>query len=374
MRAPKVVVVAVFGLVAGGLLLGTGYHNFRETRQLQREAASIDAKVVDARTQYRGKGRSRRYLTVEFHTQSGQLVTKETEVDFETHQSAVGQGRVLVHYLPGDPSILRAGSAVEPEYRNILLGALLLACGGISLYFIKSPGSREEPAANASQLPAASTGLSHQYARVNGAAFKGVDQKFYESIQGEFEALGFVHLEDIEVIPTKPAKGFARTFVRLLLSADGTRVANIFHVKPGLALRLIGAKESRVYGIDTQMTDDSFVCTDNAETCPAGNPPDINAAHLPTDSTVAMVADAHANRVEAHSVFRMNATPVRIRNAEDARRAMHLQNRIKADFLKTAALKRAGLEDQANGNERSAANELRLDLGQNREQARREAA
>lgn len=166
---------------------------------------------------------------------------------------------------------------------------------------------------------------------VNGKTFTGVDRNFYDAAQREFESHGFVFLEDMEVIARQPAKGLTRTFVRLMLSPDRTRVANIFHVKPGLLLKTLGTREARVIGVDTQMSDNSFVCTDTAETCNALNsPPDINSAHLPASSSVEAVLTAHAHRVETHAVFRAAAVPVKMHGSEDVRRSLELQNRIKA--------------------------------------------
>lgn len=375
MRTIKVVFFALVGFIAGGLVFKGGWREFRETRQLKKEAVTVQAKVVEERTRYRSKGRSRYYLTVEFNTPAGGLVRKETEVNYDTHSQGAADGQVPVHYLPTDPAILRAGPSVSTEFGNMLLGGFILVCGGVSLLYIRQPANRKELAEDTAKSLEALCDAEQQYVAVDGRTFKGVDQNFYDNAQREFESRGFVFLEDIEVIPKKPVKGFAQTFVRLLLSPDRTQVANIFHVKPGFLFRVIGAKEARVCGVDTQMSDNSFVCTDNAESCNAlNNAPEINGAHLPAASTVAMILDAHAGRQEAHCVFRAGAAPVRMHSSEDVRRSMELQNRIKAVFRQQNGLSKEELERLAGEKNNEVVNNLHSDLERHREQSRRDAA
>lgn len=375
MRIVKVVFFALAGLVAGGFLFKSGYREFSETRQLQQEAATIEAKVVDERTRYRGKGRTRYYLTVEFQTPTRAPVVQETEVDYDTHSQGAATGHVLVHYLPTSPNVLRAGPKVTTEFGNMLLGAFIVGCGGVSLLFIRQPSNRKELAEDTVKNLESLCDTDQRYVTVDGKTFTGVDQNFYDTAQREFESHGFVFLEDMEVIASKPVKGLTRTFVRLMLSPDRTRVANIFHVKPGLLFKTLGAKDARVIGVDTQMSDNSFVCTDSAETCNALNsPPDINSSHLPASSTVEMVLTAHAHRVETHAVFRAGAAPVKMHNSEDVRRSMELQNQIKAAFRQQVGLSKEELERLAGTKNNPVLNDLHADLERHRDQSRREAA
>jgi hypothetical protein len=375
MRTIKVVFFALVGLVAGGFLFSSGYREFSETRQLQRDGATIEAKVVDERTRYRGKGRTRYFLTVEFQTPTRAEVVQETEVDYDTHSQGAATGHVLVHYLPTSPSVLRAGQTVSTEFGNLLLGAFIVGCGGVSLLFIRQPSTRKELAEDTAKHLESLCDTEQRYVTVDGKSFSGVDQAFYDSAQREFESHGFVFLEDMEVVASKPVKGLTRTFVRLMLSPDRTRVANIFHVKPGVLLRTLGAKEGRVIGVDTQMSDNSFVCTDTAESCNALNsPPDINSSHLPAASNVETVLTAHAHRVETHAVFRAGAAPVKMYHSDDVRRSMELQNRIKADYRRQVGLSKEELERLAGTKNNPAVNDLHADLERQRDQSRREAA
>lgn len=375
MRIAKVLFFALVGLVAGGFLFTSGYREFSETRQLQRNGATIEAKVLDERTRYRGKGRTRYFLTVEFQTPERAQVTQEAEVDYDTHAQGAAQGHVLVHYLPADPTILRAGQTVATEFGNMLLGVFIVGCGGVSLLFIRQPSNRKELAEDTAKHLESLCDAEQRYVTVDGKSFTGVDQTFYDTAQREFESHGFVFLEDMEVIASKPTKGLTRTFVRLLLSPDRTRVANIFHVKPGVLLKTLGAKDARVIGVDTQMSDNSFVCTDTAESCNALNsPPDINSSHLPAASNVETVLTAHAHRVETQAVFRAGAAPVKMYNSEDVRRSMELQTRIKAEYRQQVGLSKEELERLAGSKNNPVVDDLHADLERQRDQSRRDAA
>lgn len=375
MRTAKALLFALAGLVAGGLVFHSGLRKFQETRALKREGATVEAKVIEERTRYRSKGRTRYYLTVEFQAANRQTVQKETEVDYDTHSQGAAQGVVSVHYLTSNPEILRAGPTVETEFGDLLLGGFIIACGIGSFLFMRRPETREELAEETVQNLESLCDADHQLVPVDGRKFAGVDQQFYDASQSEFESYGFVFLSDIEVIPTKPVKGMTRTFVRLLLSPDRTRVANIFHVRPGFFLRMLGAKDARVCGVDTQMSDNSFVCTDNAETCNAlDNPPEINGAHLPSTSSVETILSAHANRIEAHGIFRANARPVAMQGSEDVLRSMQLQNRIKAAYRQQNGLSKAELERLAGEKNSEVVNNLHADLERHRVQSRRDAA
>ncbi len=375
MRTAKALFFALAGLVAGGLVFHSGLRKFKETRQLKREGAVVEAKVVDERTRYRSKGRSRHYLTVEFSPTPNQTVTREIQVDDDTHSQGATDGRVQVHYLPSNPEILRAGTAVEIEFGDMLLGGFILACGAGSFLFLRQPTTRRELAEDAARNLDALGDAEQQLVPVDGRTFTRVDLKFYDAARQAFEARGFVFLADVEVIASKPVKGHARTFVRLLLSPDRIGVASIFHVRPGFFLRMLGAREARVCGVDAQMSDHSFVCTDNAGACSAlNNPPEINAAHLPAASTVEMILDAHAGRLEAHGVFRINSRPVAMQGTEDVLRSIQLQNRIKAAYRRQNGLSREELERLAGVKNNEIVNNLHADLESRREESSRKAA
>ena len=198
---------------------------------------------------------------------------------------------------------------------------------------------------------------------------------FYNQCQQRFEARGFAFLEDVEVIAGKPNSNFARTFVRVLISPDRTRIASIFHLKPGWMLRAIGAKEAKVWGVETQFSNSTFVCTDNAEACNAlENAPAINVSHLPAISSVDMVVDAHEKRTVAHAALNSGVVPIRMNSTEDVHRAMELQQQIKAAFRRGHGISKAELEKLGGTKNNPVINDLHADLVRRQEQRRQDAA
>lgn len=374
MRTTKAVLFGLAAILLGGVLLFNGVREYRQSRRLQTEGQSVTATVVDERTVHRTKGRSRYYLTVEFETEARQAITRELKVSRSTHTDGVADRSIKVHFLPNDLSVIQGGPSVDVSWASIPFGLLILGGGVVLIVFRKQPTNRRELAESTAENLAALCDTNQQYVPADALQFKRVDMVFYDDSQRLLERLGFVFLEDVEVIPNKPNKSFARTFLRVMLSADRTRIATIFHLKPGWMLRLLGAKETRVYGIDTQLSDNSFICTDNAESCNAlNNPPTISVSHLPATTSVGLVLEAHNNRVEAHTVFRVGALPVRMQSAEDVRRSMDLQQRIKAAFRTEAGLSKEELERLAGATNDPVVNNLADDLKQPREPSRRRA-
>jgi hypothetical protein len=365
MTTVKKVLVITLALLMGGLFLYTGAGEYRTSKRLAAEGRSVTAKVVDERSVYRTKGRSRYYLTVEFETTAKQSVTREVKVSRQIHDDGVAARSVTVHYLPEDPTVCQIGSKVEINYGQALIGALFVIGGLLLAVFYKQPASRAELAESVEEQLDTLRDTNQQHVTVDARQFEKADHAFYDECQRRFEAHGYVFLEDMEVVASKPNRNFARTFVR----------AAVFHLQPRWLLRVLGAKEAKVYGVDTQFSDGTFVSTDNAESCNALNSPEaINVAHLPASTTIEMVLEAHEKRVEAHSVFHPAALPVRMQSAEDVHRSMELAQRIKAGFRQEHGLAKEELERLGGASNNEVINNLHADLVRGQEEQKRKAA
>jgi hypothetical protein len=375
MKTGKKILFIVVAFVFGGLFLVTGIHEFRQSRRLAAEGKTTPARVVDERTEYRSKGRTRYYLTIEFETASKQSITQEVKVDYSTHSAGAAARSVKVHYLPSDPTVLQAGDTVETEFEDIVFGLLFVGGGVVLIVFYKQPASREELADSTQEQLEALCDTNQQYVPADAKQFKQVDLAFYDRCQQQFEARGFGFLEDVEVIASKPNRSFARTFVRVLLSPDRMRIASIFHLKPGWMLRVLGAKDARVWGVETQFSNNTFVCTDNAEACNAlENAPAINMSHLPAATTVEMVAESHDKRLVAHAAANPGAVPVRMNSADDVHRAMELQQQIKAAFRRGHGLSKGELERLGGATNNPVINDLHADLTRRQQEGDHKAA
>lgn len=374
MHTAKKILMIMGVVAAGGYLFVMGLREFRGSRRLAAEGKATLAEVVDERTRYRSKGRTKYYLTVAFQTEDKQAIRREVQVDYDTF-SAGRTGSVTVHYLPGEPTVLQAGDAVETKFGNALLGAFVLGCGLLWLVRFKQPASRAELADVAAGHLKALCETDQKHVKADARQFKQVDIGFYDACQRRSEERGFIWVEDIEEVTSKPNRNFARTFQRVLLSRDGTRIATIAHLKPAWMLRVLGAKEARLFGVDTQFSNDTFVCTDNAEACGVlANAPAINVLHLPSASSTDLVMDAHEKRVMAHSAMYPGAEPVPMNGAEDIRRAMALQQRVKAEFRREHGISKTELARMAGVSGDPAIDNLHADLEKRRDQDRQKAA
>ena len=87
-----------------------------------------------------------------------------------------------------------------------------------------------------------------------------------------------------------------------------------------------------------------------------------------------MVMGAHARRVVAHSARHPDAVPVRMNGAEDIRRAMALQQRIKAAFRRESGLSKAELARMAGVKGDKVIDDLHADLVKRQNQSEQKAA
>jgi hypothetical protein len=368
-KAKKIfVLVAAFVMGAGFLVYGIGL--WRDSLRLASEGKATEGKVVDDEIHRARRGRKTYYLMVEFRTEASQSITKRIQVDSDTHKAGVSAGTVLVHYLPNAPEICQAGAEVETKWGMAATGAGLLALGLFLVYSRKRPTSRKELADKVEAGLEQLCQTEAQYVPVQAQQFKGLDLAFYDEAQRRFEARGFTYLEDIEVVMPKPNKNFERTFMRVMLSRDGTGVATCFHLRPAWALRAIGAKELKGYGIDTQFSNETFVTTSNAETVGAlDQPPACNECHVPKSTPIELVIDAHEKRVDQHAASHPESGPVRMLTAADVHQAMALQQRIKGEFRKKAGLSKAELEKLGGSSNNKVINDLCEDLKERKKAA-----
>src|SRR5262245_43487284 len=120
----------LFGIIAalliGAFLLWDGIKDFRNSRRLKADHKTAVGKVIDERTVYSRKGRTRYYLTVQFQTEQNQSVTREVRVDSDVHRAGASSGSANVYYLPSDPQICQAGNEIETEWTNMAIGSLIL--------------------------------------------------------------------------------------------------------------------------------------------------------------------------------------------------------------------------------------------------------
>lgn len=81
-------------------------------------------------------------------------------------------------------------------------------------------------------------GQEHEFNQVQERNFRHLDLRFYARNQKELEGLGFWTLGDVEDVCVKNSRPDPHTFLRVLVSYDGTVAAAIYHAKPTWLWRL----------------------------------------------------------------------------------------------------------------------------------------
>ena len=145
MKTGKKVFGVVAALAIGGFIFVGGLRDFRESSQLRADHKTAVGKVLDDRTAYRSKGRTKYYLTVEFQTDQNKSVTTEVLVNREAHRAGAASKTTTVHYLPSNPEICQAGDNVKLHWSNLLLGSLISICGVIGVLFFNRSETQEQP-------------------------------------------------------------------------------------------------------------------------------------------------------------------------------------------------------------------------------------
>jgi hypothetical protein len=363
MKTTKKVLVLLLVLAGAAHFLYQGSVEYRQTCQLLEEGKSVTGKVHDERTVYRSRGRTRYYLTLEYEPKAGCSYQREFQVDYHTHQQGARDGEMTVWYVPSEPQISQAGAHPHHDFWNFGFGVLFALIAAALTPGLWRPTTRRELADKVSEGLEVLCDTDVRYAPVEAAKYPHLNLAFYERLRQQFEEHGFVHLEDIEEIRAKPMKGFPPTFLRVMLSRDGTRIGVLFHVKPGWALRLIGAKEMLSFGVETVFSNETSVGTDNADKVTMLDPvPGFNELHLPATSTLEMILEAQERRVAGHAAQNPGAIVVRVHSPEQLHALMLAANQRRAAFRRQHGLSKQSLERLGGVTDNPVINDLHADL------------
>ena len=120
-------------LIMGAVLLVAGLLDLRETQLLRAEGVSARGTVTG---QHRTGGKSRtHYLDVEFETRDGRRVAQSAEVSRGRYERTKPGDSVPLHYLPGDPSVLRIGARPMPNNFWFFAGTAAFIVAGVYALF-----------------------------------------------------------------------------------------------------------------------------------------------------------------------------------------------------------------------------------------------
>ncbi len=145
----------------------------------------------------------------------------------------------------------------------------------------------------------------HEYVQIDPNDFKYLDLKYYDEVSENLAASGFRVLGDFEDVTLSQVWPRLRTFIRGLVSHDGTIMAGIYHMKPLGWLRLqvwLGMlKNVKALDLETEFSDGCFVITSTApkELC-LTNPPEIAREHYPPGTSMEEMLESHKQRVSQY--------------------------------------------------------------------------
>jgi hypothetical protein len=175
----------------------------------------------------------------------------------------------------------------------------------------------------------------HEMRTVSPAEFPNLDHSFYDSFRDHFAAHGFRFVWDREDMTLTRVFPHQRTFIRVLLGADGTIMAGAYHIRNL-------SPEVRNMGLETEFSDGTFVTTSTAKD-KALPVPGIDAKRYPATTPPDELLHIHKERVAQKLRSDADITAVSIRNGDECVQSQRRQQAIRAKHKQATGL--VGAED-----------------------------
>jgi hypothetical protein len=195
----------------------------------------------------------------------------------------------------------------------------------------------------------------HEYRTITPAEFQHLDLGFYDEAKRRFEKHGFRHLRDEEDVTIKNTSMDPRTFIRVMLSHDGTISAAFYQPKVKLLARILlkitRTKVGRTTDCESELSNGAFICTSNAVTAGMiSTPTDILTEYLPFESDPDLVLERHKERLCEHLDSHPDISVITLRSIEDVHASQHRQEAIKAAYRESVGwVSKEELEKCASG-------------------------
>jgi len=180
---------------------------------------------------------------------------------------------------------------------------------------------------------------AHEYRATSLDNYPYIDRRFYESVTASLRQAGFAELGDVEDVTVSSTGPGLPTAIRVMVSADGTVTAGVFHVKVagllGLLLRAMRLNPVRIVDLETAIDDGRFMTTSNAPL--VGNlaqPPELFAEFLPPSTSVSGLLARHQERLAEHLRGHRDSRPMPARSLVEVLRHQERLEEIKARFRK----------------------------------------
>ncbi len=154
-----------------------------------------------------------------------------------------------------------------------------------------------------------------EYQWLDADDFPNLDHEFYDETQAALESLGFRWLGDRENLTLTKAFPKLRTFVRMLVSAEGTISSFLYHIQ---AMTPKGTHDIRAIELGSELSDGTFLMTSNTlQSGPAKTQPGIDSQRHPATTPPAELLRTHRERLRAALEARPGLTVTRILSRDD---------------------------------------------------------
>ena len=188
--------------------------------------------------------------------------------------------------------------------------------------------------------------MDHEYVSVDPSSFRRLDLPWYDRTRSALEGFGYRFVDDLEDVTITTRFPSMRTFIRCMVSGDGSTVAGMYHFKPrGLIViaLLLGGMNSqyRILDLETEFSDGTFLCLSNSRGVDrTGDVPGIRRVQLQPSTPFPEMLEQHKSEIQHILTANRSLKPVPIFRRNDLIRS---QNRLQA--LKNAHKKLIGYMD-----------------------------
>jgi Protein of unknown function (DUF3592) len=352
MNKAKRILAILIALGIGAYLVYAGVNEFRASRQLATEGKAVMAQVLDREMVIHLKRRNAYYVSVQYETDAGTTLRQRVPVSAAQYRKAPHGSAIKLFYLSRNPLVCQVGEEVETKYGNAILGVVFVL-GGLLLSVVRRPLSEQAAAAKVAEHVGALCQTHYQYAPVDAKQFRHLDLRWYDEGRQRLEDRGFVFLQDEENLTFRRTSKGNRTLLRTLLNRDGTTMAYLYHFKPGIAVRWLGARQSKVLDLESRFSNGTFVCTSNAEAAgKLDSPPGVKGFHLAAVTPLETILASHEQRVNQFLAAHSGVASVRMNGIEDVHRAQNVLQQIKAEYRKKTGITKVELQRLGGANSR----------------------
>lgn len=182
---------------------------------------------------------------------------------------------------------------------------------------------------------------THEYVPASPGDFPGLDLAFYDRATADLEAAGFRRLGDMENLTLSRANPSMRTFIRILVSRDGTVGAGIYDIRlRGWARCLQGLgllpKKLSTVDLETEFPDGRFLVTHNSpQAALMKSPPQFDVEVHSAETGADALLEAHLERLRRRLAAEPAIAPCVVRTLDDALASQKRQDGIKHAFRRS---------------------------------------